>query len=81
MKVAKSILKFALALAGTPYGMAAIAGLGGPVAALITKWGTAPLSNVVDMIDGDEVSDEQVAQALASKGGRVTPIDLSTFYG
>lgn len=81
MKVTKSVLKFALALAGTPMGMAAITSVGGPVFALFVKWGTAPLSNVVDMIDSDEITDEAVAEALATKGGRVTPIDLATFYG
>ena len=81
VKITKSVLKFALALAGSPMGVAAITSLGGPVAGLLAKWGTAPLSNVVDLIDGDEITDEAVAEALATKGGRVTPIDLSTFYG
>jgi hypothetical protein len=81
VKVAKAVVKYALALAGTPMGVAAIAALGGPVAGLLAKWGTAPLSNVIDLIDSDEITDEAVAEALATKGGRVTPIDLSTFYG
>ena len=81
LTVSKAVLKYALALAGTPMGQAAILALGGPVWALLAKWGTAPLSNVIDLIDTEEITDEQVATALATKGGRVTPIDLSTFYG
>jgi hypothetical protein len=81
LSVSKTVLKYALALAGTPQGFAAITALGGPVAGLIARWGTIPLSNVLDSIDADEITDEAVAAALASKGGKVTPIDLATFYG
>ena len=81
LTVTKSVLKFALALAGTPMGVAALTSVGGPVLGLIVKWGTAPLSNIIDSIDTEEITDEQVAEALAKKGGRVTPIDLSTLYG
>lgn len=81
LTVTKSVLKYALALVGTPMGQAAVLALGGPVWALIAKWGTGPLSNVIDLIDTAEITDAQVAEALAAKGGRVTEIDLSTFYG
>ena len=81
LTVPKAVLKYALALAGTPMGQAAILAAGGPVWALLAKWGTAPLSNVIDLIDTPEITDAQVAEALATKGGRVTPIDLATFYG
>ncbi len=81
LSVSKEILRYALALMGTPQGQAAIALAGGPVAALMAKWGTGPLSTVLDMIDTPEITDAQVAEALATKGGRVTEIDLATFYG
>lgn len=81
LSVSKAVLKYALALMGTPQGMAAVGALGGPVAALLAKWGTGPLSNVIDTIDADEITDAAVAAALAAKGGRVTTIDLATFYG
>ena len=81
LKVTKDVLGFALMVAGTPGGAALIAAKVPAVYALILKWGLRPLANVLDLLpDGVEITDEVLVEALAKKGGRLEPIDLTTFF-
>lgn len=81
MKTAKSILRYALALAQTPAGMGAISALGGPLAGMIVKFGSVGITSAMDATEGDEISEEQIAAHLASKGLKVTPFDPATLWG
>ncbi len=81
LKVTRDVLGIALTIAGLPGGAALIAKVPG-VGGLLLKWGLRPLAAVLDILpDGVEITDEMVAEALAKKGGKLEPIDLSTLYG
>lgn len=81
LKVTKDVLGIGIMIAGSPAGAALIATKLPAVYALILKWGLRPLANVLDLLpDGVEITDEIVADALAKKGGRLEPIDLSTLF-
>lgn len=81
LTVASDVLRYATAIAQTPEGTAAVVALGGPVAGLLVKYGTLGLSAVLSNWTGPTISDEDLDKALAEKGLRVQPIDLSALYG
>ena len=81
LTVASDVLRYATAIAQTPEGTAAVVALGGPVAGLLVKYGTLGLSAVLSNWTGPTISDADLDAALAAKGLRVEPIDLSTLYG
>lgn len=81
LTVAADVLRYATAIAQTPEGTAAVIALGGPVAGLVVKYGTLGLSAVLATWTAPTISDEDLDAALAAKGLRVEPINLSTLYG
>jgi hypothetical protein len=81
LKITKDVLGVALMIAGLPGGAAIIAKVPG-IGGLFLKWGIRPLSNILDLLpDGVEITDDMVADALAKKGGRLEPIDMTILYG
>lgn len=81
LTVAADVLRYATAIAQTPEGTAAIIAAGGPVAGLFVKFGLVGISSVLSTWTGPTISDEDLDAALAAKGLRVEPINLSTLYG
>lgn len=81
MKVAKSVLRYVLALVQTPAGLSVVASLGGPPAAMLAKFGAVGISSALDAVEGDELTEQQVADHLATKGLKVVAYDPSTLWG
>lgn len=81
LSVSADVLRYATAIAQTTEGQAAVIALGGPVAGLLVKYGTLGISAVLANWTGPTISDADLDSALAAKGLRVEPIDLSTLYG
>lgn len=81
LTVAADVLRYACAIAQTPEGTAAILAAGGPVAALAVRYGLVGISSVLATWTGPTISDADLDKALAEKGLRVEPIDLSALYG
>ncbi len=81
LSVSSDVLRYAVAIAQTPEGTAAILAAGGPVVGLAIKYGFVGLSAVLATWTAATISDADVEKSLAEKGVRVEPIDLSTLYG
>lgn len=81
LSVSADVLRYATAIAQTTEGQAAVIALGGPVWGLLIKYGTLGVSAVLATWTGPTISDADLDAALAAKGLRVEPIDLSTLYG
>ena len=81
MKLPAQLLRYATAIAQTDAGAAAVLALGGPVAALLVKFGTLGLSAVLADWTAPEITDADVEQALATKGFVVRPFDVKTLWG
>lgn len=77
--ISKDALKYVLALEQTPVGHAALIAVGGPGLDLAVKYGALGIGMVIDLLSND-VTEEAIVAALASKGFKVTPIDLGTLY-
>lgn len=81
LTVLTDVLRYALAIAQTPEGMAAVLAAGGPPAVLLADWGLKGLSAVLADWTQPTISDADVAAALATKGLRVVPFDPATLWG
>ncbi len=81
MKVATQVLRYALAIAQSDLGATAILSLGGPVAALLLKFGTMGLTSALSDWDKPEITDAEVEASLKTKGFRVVPFDPKTLWG
>lgn len=77
--ISKDVLKYILALEQNPLGKAAIVATGGPVLDLFVRYGALGLGEIIDLLSND-VTEEDVKAALASKGRKVTPIDVATMF-
>lgn len=81
LSVASDVLRYAVAIAQTPEGLAAVIAAGGPVVGLFAKYGLVGVSSVLATWTGPTISDADVEAHLAEKGLRVQPIDLEKLYG
>lgn len=81
MKIARTALQFIVGVAQSPGGLAAISALGGPGATMIAKFGAVGIQSALDATEAEELSEEDVAAHLASKGLKVKPFDPSTLWG
>lgn len=80
LSVSADVIRYALGIAQTPQGQAAVIALGGPVAGLIVNFGLIGLNSVLSGWTEATITEEQIAAALA-KGWRVVPYDPSAMFG
>lgn len=78
--VATDVVKYALAIAQTPAGHAAVTALGGPVADMIVQFGLAGVASVLSTWAEPTITEAQMAAELA-KGYRVVPYDPNALFG
>ena len=81
MSVPVTVLRYIAALAGTPVGLAAVAAVGGPGAAMLAKFGAAGITAALDEYTASEITEDQMAERLAAKGLRVVAYDPSKLWG
>ena len=81
LSVSSDVVRYAMALSQTTEGQAVILAAGGPVTALIVKWGLVGLNAVLTDWTGATISDADVEAALAAKGFRVVPFDKTRLFG
>lgn len=81
LKVAKNVLRFAIGLAHAPGGLDLLSRATPPIFGLIVKYGAEPLLSLLEQIGAPEISEEDIQNHLASKGLKVTGLDMEKLYG
>ena len=81
MSIPVTVLKYACVLASSNEGLTAISLAGGPVAGLIARFGSVGILSAIDAWSKPDISEDEIAANLMSKGMRVTPLDPATMFG
>ncbi len=81
MKFARTALQMLVGVAQSPGGLSLISTFGGPAAVMVANFGAVGIQSALDATEAQELSEEDVAAHLASKGLKVKPFDPSTVWG